>query len=415
MTKEDLALPATTRNWKSYVPVPSFQSVIVASLVAAFAGTFSALSGKTPWYVELTKGTPKEGELGLGRFVIEGTSIYFQYPFKLLESNFNATATAVLGYLIHQVGQFIILYKAREAKEKGLLTWTSNDRMNPYAKSMLALNIVCAVLHYLQTQYFYDGLAAILPEVPLLFAGVSCLIVVFIFKFRTRGIAFGWKANWPLLKEFCDFVGKYHGYIASFSIILTFWHHPFEATWSHLTGFFHISLLLFQSSTLLQEAHRNKYWAALLEITICVHGTVVAYYQNFIGGALFRMFLSSYILLYILSVIWGLPITTVYLSREPKSVRYYALIAAMLSTFTVFALWLYQDQMEYLPMVFALPGMYYAFAMWYFAFFIIGKRVDEYLQWNRASKKWLYLMTFIGASSLLSLMIIGEIIYQAFI
>lgn len=69
-----------------------------------------------------------------------------------------------------------------------------------------------------------------------LFAGVSALLVAFMFSIKRRGLAFTWtpKNYKDILFEFAEFVRQYHGYLASFGITLTFWYHTMESTFAHM-------------------------------------------------------------------------------------------------------------------------------------------------------------------------------------
>ena len=73
-----------------------------------------------------------------------------------------------------------------------------------------------------QTIIFYDGLAGTFSEISTLFAGVSAVLVAFIFKMRYRGVVFNWtpKAWKDVVEEFGGFVSSYHGYLSSFGTYL---------------------------------------------------------------------------------------------------------------------------------------------------------------------------------------------------
>jgi hypothetical protein len=76
-----------------------------------------------------------------------------------------SSVTPWICYVLHQIGQFYIIFKAREAKARGEIDWTPVGQLNPYAKAMLTLNVGFIVLHYVQTELFYDGLAATFSEI----------------------------------------------------------------------------------------------------------------------------------------------------------------------------------------------------------------------------------------------------------
>lgn len=293
---------------------------ILTSFVAAAVGSFAAISHRTGtnWWTDLNNGDPKAHELGLGHFDIVGYTFPFAYPYRLVKSTIPSQLTPWLCFVVHQVGQWWIISQARTAKLAGKLDWTEFPHWNKYALRMLKLNVLMIVVRYLQTHMFYDGLSATFPSISALFSGVSSLVVVYIFKFRTRGVVFGWTPTWFAgeVDEFCLFLKHYHGYISSFGIILNFWHHPLEVTLAHFTGFFHTFLLLWQSSLLYQRGHSNRYWAFLLESMIWVHGATVAYCQHLFEGLLFKMFLCSFMLVVIMGPVWGLPALQEYVAKS---------------------------------------------------------------------------------------------------
>ncbi len=133
-----------------------------------------------------------------------------------------------------------------------------------------------------------------------LFAGVSTILIAYIFEMRRRGVIFGWTPEFARasVEEFGYFVKRYHGYLSSFGMVITFWHHPFESTFAHWTGLIHIFLLLWHSSMIYQRVHRNRYWTALLEMWILIHGSVVAYYQGILDGKAFHIYIYIYIYIY---------------------------------------------------------------------------------------------------------------------
>ncbi|KAI3642887.1 hypothetical protein MP228_012442 [Amoeboaphelidium protococcarum] len=424
-------------------------SSIVSAVVIAYLNAPNG-SDLRQWLLDLTNGAPARGQLGFGRFVIYGTTFPFEYPFRLLKRNFLSIITPWTCYLLHQTGQFYILTQARRAHKRGDLEWTSlfESGWNPYALSMLKLNVAFALLHYVQGYFFYDGLAASFPEISTLFAGVTSLIMPMIFEIRRRGLVFTWiPANGKSkIVSFADLTGKYHGYLASFGITLTFWYHCFESTFAHMTGFIHIFLLFWQSSMLYHREHKNKYWTAFaLEMWIILHATVVAFFQGIMDGLLYRMFFFSFVFLFMMSTFWGLPIVVRYLNgwsveeyqqhalknnagiiatyegvdQKLRQQRFWTLLSVMLVIYAacVYSAYSSAGQLLYWPMIFGLPSLYYFFIAWYYGFYYLGKRIDasEWGQQNRGSKQWLNVMFGVGALSLLSIMFLAELIYRQFV
>lgn len=290
---------------------------------------------------DLTNGMPERGQLGLGRFEIYGVTYPFEYPFRLAVSTIPSRWTPWICFVVHQGGQWWILFRAKQAKMRGEVQWTeAADGWNPYSSAMLKFNVVMILLHYLQTQLFYDGLAATFPEISTLFAGVSAILVAYIFEVRRRGLIFGWtpETGKETLYAFTAVVKEYHGYLASFGIVITFWYHCMESTFAHWTGFIHIFLLLWQSSLIYQKQHRNRYWTLLLEMWILLHGSVVAYYQGILDGALYLMFWTSFTLLFLMGPLYGIPVVKEWLSNGNTTLRRNALLYGSLGWFAYFAI-----------------------------------------------------------------------------
>ncbi|KAI3661665.1 hypothetical protein MP638_002917 [Amoeboaphelidium occidentale] len=409
-------------NFKETSNVPTFSNIIVSVLVASAAITWLGLSRRVPAFQDLTNGLPEKGQLGFGWFNIHGVTFPFEYPYRLDVRNLVSTSSAWICYLFHQSAQFYLIFKAKEAHANGELDWS--DKINFYARAMFGLNLFFAALHVLQSHLFYDGLAGSFPEISTLFAGVSSLVVGFMFEFTRRGFIFGFtpESFKSFFDDFCYVVRKYHGYLASFGATLTFWYHVMEGTLSHATGFFHIFLLLVQSSLLFQNAHRNRNWTALLEFWILVHGSIVAYFQGYMQGFLFKMFFASFGLLFLMTVVWGLPAVQSFLksgNESEKSVKYWGLLSTIVITFTAFSVWFFYDGLMYLPLVFALPGLYYGFTGWYALFYVLGRRLDKYLVENKHVKQysqiWWVLISSVGVTSILSIMFLSEFIYRLFV
>ena len=215
----------------------------------------------------------------LEQYVLVGVTVPFAYPWRLVEPSTLAQVTAWSGYLLHNVLVWLIIYKAQQAKLRFQTT------LHQYNWALIAVNLTAVSLHLLQTYFFYDGLAADVPEVTAQGSVVLMLIVVLIIETPRRGLFFGKPFNFK--QGFVRLAKKYHGYLFSWAIIYTFWYHPTEGTWGHLVGFFYIFLLMTQGSLIFNRAHINKYWTFTLEFLVLVHGVTVAVFQ---GNMLWPMF-----------------------------------------------------------------------------------------------------------------------------
>jgi hypothetical protein len=130
------------------------------------------------------------------------------------------------------------------------------------------------VLHIIQTQIWYDGLAQHVSIWSALASVAVMLIWVLLMETPRRGLFFGKKV--PFSKNLMYAAKKYHGYYFSWAIIYTFWYHPTEATLGHLMGFSYIFVLLLQGSLFFTRFHINRKWTLFLEMWVIVHGTLVA-------------------------------------------------------------------------------------------------------------------------------------------
>lgn len=148
------------------IPAPqSFGYMILSALALAVGMVFLCWSHSVPLLDALTNGTPETGELGYGRFLIFGTTVSFEYPFRLAHPTFWTRLVPWTLYFIHQAGQFWLLTKARQAKASGKLKWTPVGEWNPYSWKMFRWNVLFVIAHFVQSQLQYDGLAGSFSEI----------------------------------------------------------------------------------------------------------------------------------------------------------------------------------------------------------------------------------------------------------
>jgi hypothetical protein len=126
------------------------------------------------------------------------------------------------------------------------------------------------------------------------------------------------------------------------------------------------------------------YCLALLEMLILLHGTVVAYFQGILDGVLSTTFLTSFSLLFVMSVFWGLPVVRTYLKNGNRSIRYWGLLTVTLILYAVFAYNRFAagGKLVWIASVLELPALYYLYALWYYGFYLSGKWVLSYLVRN---------------------------------
>ncbi len=235
----------------------------------------------------------------LAGFQIVGRTVPFAYPWRLTEPTAAARLTAWGLYLLHNILAWGVIYMAQRQKPK------FSDSLQRFNIAMLVVNVVFVILHIIQTQLFYDGLAQSVPELTALGSVALMLIVILILETPRRGLIFGKKVKFS--QRFLQIVRHYHGYLFSWAAIYTFWYHPTEGTWGHLMGFFYMFLLFTQSVLLFNRAHLNRYWTFLLEAFVLVHGVTVAVLQ---GNELWPMFAFGFGAMIVLTQMYGLGLNT---------------------------------------------------------------------------------------------------------
>lgn len=230
------------------------------------------------------------------RFDVVNEKYYpFFYPWQTRNPTAIAYLSAWLGYALHNIAAWAVIWAAQRAKPK----YENGFRWFNWA--MTAINLGGFALHWVQTQLWYDGLAIAVPEVTSQGSVVLMLVFILILEAPRRGLFFGRKIKFH--RAFLDVVRRYHGYLFSWALIYTFWYHPMENTFGHLAGFFYMFALLSQSVLLFNRAHLNKWWKFSLEALVLIHGTLVAIYQ---GNGLWPMFFFGFAAMIVLTQMHGL-------------------------------------------------------------------------------------------------------------
>lgn len=237
--------------------------------------------------------------VNLTRFQIVGPTMPFAYPWRLVQPNAIAELTAWGGYLLHNLIVWIIIYFAQRERPK----FGNNWRWFNWA--LIATNVIFIVLHIVQSQLWFDGLAATVPEITALGSVAVLLMVVIILETPRRGLIFG--KQFKFKDGFMQIARKYHGYFFAWATIYTFWYHPTEGTWGHLLGFFYMFMLFAQSAMIFHRAHINRWWTFFLEFFVVIHGTMVAVLQ---GNILWPMFTFGFGAMLVLTQMYGLGLNT---------------------------------------------------------------------------------------------------------
>lgn len=219
----------------------------------------------------------------------------FFYPWQTHNPTTMAYVTAWVGYALHNIAAWVIIFLAQKQKPK------TTEKFQWFNWAMLITHLLFFALHWLQTQIWYDGLAIAVPEVTSQGSVILMLVLILILETPRRGLILGKKVKFH--KRFFQVVRDYHGYVITWGLIYTFWYHPMENTFGHLAGFFYMFTLLAQSVFLFNRAHFNKYWTFFLEILVLIHGTLVAIFQ---ANGIWPMFAFGFGAMIILTQLYGL-------------------------------------------------------------------------------------------------------------
>ncbi|MYD09377.1 MAG: hypothetical protein F4X02_04955 [Chloroflexi bacterium] len=219
------------------------------------------------------------------------------YEWQLAEQTAWGQLTAWLGFALHQLLIWGTIFYAQKRYSKR----DYGSALRPVNVWALAINLAFVILHYLQTLFFYDGIAQDLPSWTAQFAVALMLIVILGMENQRRGLFFGKKIGFR--KTFTDGLRKYHGYFFSFAVIYTFWFHPMAPTLGHLIGFIHVVLVMAQGSLMFLRVHLNRRWMFLLEILVLPHAFQVALNQ---GSDIWPMFFFGFAAIFLVTQMHGL-------------------------------------------------------------------------------------------------------------
>jgi len=206
-------------------------------------------------------------------------------------------------YLAHQVSLWILAFKfRREGMHAG-----SVSRLNVTA---LLVNGAFILLHILQSQLFYDGLAQYVPVWTSQGSVIVMLVIMLYSLAPRRGLILGFK---PKFKERAlAWVRSWHGFYISWALCYTFWFHPTEGDIGLLTGFFYMFLLLTQFSFANTRIHLAMGWLVLLELLVGLHGPAIAIQKALAGNegdvagpGIWIMFASGFLFMFVFTGQYG--------------------------------------------------------------------------------------------------------------
>ncbi len=255
----------------------------------------------------------------LNRFILDpGDGTMMFYDWQLAQHTSLGRFTAWGFYALHQVILWALIYYAQNSVKK------YSTGLHPVNIWALGVNAFFIVLHLIQTQVWYDALAMDLSSFTSQGSVILMLCAILLMENKRRGMFFGAKVPFP--ERVVAFARTYHGYLFAWAIVYTFWFHPMVSTPGHLAGFFYMFMLLLQGSLFLTRIHVNKWWTVVQEVTVLIHGTLVAIFQ---GADIWRMFAFGFGALFIVTQMHGLN-----LKRSTRWIMGLIYIAAMLFVYS---------------------------------------------------------------------------------
>ena len=195
---------------------------------------------------------------------------------------------------------------------------------------MLSWNTVFMILHLVETQLLFDGLAQDVPIWTSQGSVILMLVFVLIIENRRRGLIFGKRVEKPLTLRVTGFVRRIHMYIVAWALVYTFWFHPMAVDPQLLSGFIYMFFLFTQMSLAWTWIHIDARWIVFLESYVAIHAMIVAVYNTIQHGSLgmWPMFFGGFSFMFVFTYQFGLS-----LSRRVN--------LSIIGAYLVFLFWLY--------------------------------------------------------------------------
>ncbi|MFX0106245.1 MAG: hypothetical protein ACFE75_12265 [Candidatus Hodarchaeota archaeon] len=209
-------------------------------------------------------------------------------------------------YGAHQSSVWIVIYWAHMNYRNKTL---DDKKTLKYIATMAVIMVSFTLLHLLQTQVWYDGLA---QDVPILTSQGSVIVmlsILLVMQNSKRGLFFGKKENKLMRPEVAKTFMTSHQIIFSWALVYTFWFHPMDSSPALLSGFFFMGLLFIQMTLAYTRIHLNKWWLLIVESYVTIHATIVAIAQWLDFGSdppMWPMFLLGFLAMIVFTYIHGL-------------------------------------------------------------------------------------------------------------
>jgi hypothetical protein len=229
-------------------------------------------------------------------------------------------------YGAHQASVWIVIVWAHTHYRNKTL---NVNKTLKYTASMAIIMIAFTLLHLIQTQIWYDGLAQDVPIWTSQGSVILMLSVLLVMQNPKRGLFFGRKEKKLMRPEVAKTFMTSHQILFSWALVYTFWFHPMDSSPALLSGFFFMGLLFIQMTLAYTRIHLNKWWVLIVESYVTVHATIVAIAQWLDFGSdppMWPMFLLGFLAMIVFTYIHGLGL--------PNWVRW--VIVASYAVFLVF-------------------------------------------------------------------------------
>jgi hypothetical protein len=210
-------------------------------------------------------------------------------------------------YLIHQLGAWIGIYWA----QRNLTGKLASKKLTRYNIFMLTWNTAFMVLHLVETQLLFDGLAQDVPIWTSQGSVILMLVFVLIIENRRRGFIMGKKLDKPFTAQVTGFFRRIHMYVVAWALIYTFWFHPMAVDPQLLSGFIYMFFLFTQMSLAWTWIHLDKRWIVFLESYVAIHGMIVAVYNTLQHGSaeMWPMFFTGFAFMFVFTYQYALELS----------------------------------------------------------------------------------------------------------
>ncbi len=232
-----------------------------------------------------------------------GASWYF---WKLPARDFVVMLIVWSFYLSHQFAIWGAIYWAQ--KNLKMYRTQPTHGLTRYNWATILINVVFIILHLIQTQIWFDGLAQDVPIWTSQGSVIVILVIILIIEHLRRGLFMGRKMGKPMTAQVSGFFRRNHPYIIAWALVYTFWFHPMTYDPQLLTGFFYMFLLFTQLSLAYTVVHLNRGWIVLLESFVGVHAFFVAVYNTIMSPAtspdMWPMFASGFAFMFVFTYMY---------------------------------------------------------------------------------------------------------------